>query len=81
MYWHASTHPDLLWEPIDTRARRFGIILTASPIAVYALAMLVAEVSPQVSLVLFFSVPLLYVLLVTVLRENADPRDEADDFT
>jgi hypothetical protein len=41
----------------------------------------VAAVSPTVSIVLFFSVPLLYFLLVTLLRDRGKTEAEAEDFT
>ena len=43
--------------------------------------MVVAAVSTTASLVLFFAVPILYFLLVTVLRDPAGTRTEAEEFT
>ena len=40
-----------------------------------------AGVSTTLSTVLYFSVPILYFILVTVLREHPNTRSEADEFT
>ena len=81
LYWYVIRRPALLWP--DVIPERSGLVLTiaASPIVVYALAMAVAAVSAPLSLVLYFSVPGLYFLLVTLLREQASTRTEADEFT
>ena len=81
LYWYVIRRPALLWP--DVVPERSGLVLTiaASPIVVYALAMAVAAVSAPLSLVLYFSVPGLYFLLVTLLREQASTRTEADEFT
>ena len=42
---------------------------------------LVADISAAVSIALYFSVPALYFLLVTLLRDRAGTRDEADEFS
>jgi drug/metabolite transporter (DMT)-like permease len=48
---------------------------------VYLLAIAVAGVSTGLSTILFFSVPLLYFLLVTLLRERAGTRAKTDEIT
>ena len=58
-----------------------GLAITAAPIAVYLVAIAVADRSTVVSTVLYFSVPVLYFILVTVLREHPSTRSEADEFT
>ena len=51
------------------------------PIVIYAIAMAVAGASTTASLILYFSVPILYFLLVTLLRDRKGTRSEADEFT
>ena len=47
-----------------------GYVLTAAPILVYAIAMAVAPASTTASRLLFLAVPILYFLLITILREG-----------
>jgi len=81
LYTYVVRRPGLLW-PEDVTGRSWiGYGLVASPIVVYAIAMAVAEASPTASVVLFFAVPVLYFLLITILREGRGTRAEADDFS
>jgi hypothetical protein len=43
--------------------------------------MAVADVSAPLSVTLYFAVPVLYFLLVTLLRDRAGTRAQADEFT
>lgn len=65
-------HPGLLWEVPSKQSRRLSTGAAASPIIVYGVAMLVADWLPWLSLVLYFSMPLLYFGLVSFLK--TDPR-------
>ncbi len=47
----------------------------------YVLAIVVADALTTLSSLLYFSVPVLHFVLVTVLREDSGTRAEADDFT
>ncbi len=49
-YGYVMRRPSLLWEPVTPRVRRIGGLLAGSPIVVYLVAMVVAAVSPMVSL-------------------------------
>lgn len=81
LYWYVHRRPALMWpEEVHDRVG-LGLAISASPIAVYAVAMAVADVSTALSIVLFFSVPVLYFLLITLLRERAGTRAEADEFS
>jgi uncharacterized membrane protein len=80
LYRHITRRPRLLWVPKAQRERRVGTALAAAPIAVYVVAMAVADTSPEASLVLFLAMPLLYFILVTVLRQRPGSRDEAEEF-
>jgi len=80
LYGYLMRHPGLLCEPPSTKRRRVGALLAGAPIAVYLIAMLVASSAPQVSLLLYLAVPLLYLLLITLLRQSSGTREEATDY-
>ena len=50
-----------------------------APIVIYLLAMALADAAPTASLVLYLAMPLLYFVLITVLRQHPATRDEAED--
>ena len=72
LLYYIYRHPGLLWESPTKQSRRIATITAASPLVVYAVAMLAAESYPTLSLVMYFSMPILYFALVSFLR--ADPR-------
>jgi uncharacterized membrane protein len=80
-YQYVVSRPKLLWEPLDKKVRRLGLFLSSFPIAVYVLAMLLAGVAPSASLALYFLVPLLYFVLVTILRDRPATEEEAESFS
>ena len=80
LYGYLMRRPSLLWEPPGTKRRRVGALLAGAPIVVYVVAMLVAVVAPLVSLLLYFAMPLLYLLLIAGLRQSPGTRDEAADY-
>jgi len=65
-------HPGLLWQQSSERVRRVAVTVGAAPLVVYVIAMVVAMWAPWLSFLLYFSIPLLYFILVTFLK--ADPR-------
>jgi len=81
LYSYVARRPVLLWPDLPTGRAGLGLAITAAPIGVYLLAMVVADASTALSAVLYFSVPVLYFVLVTVLREHPGTRTEVDDFT
>jgi uncharacterized membrane protein len=81
LYWYVMRRPKLLWPDVSTGNARLGLALTVCPIAIYLLAMAVAGVSPTLSVMLYFVVPALYFVIVTVLRQHPRTQAEADDFT
>ena len=81
LYRYVANRPALLWNDVSTERAGLGLAITVAPIAVYLLAMVVADASTALSAVLYLSVPVLYFVLVTVLREHPSTRSEADDFT
>ena len=81
LYRYVVKRPALLWPDVSTDRASLGLAITAAPIALYVVAIALAGVSTTLSTVLYFSVPVLYFILVTVLREHPSTRSEADDFT
>ena len=80
LYAYVTRRPELLFAPLAERPRRIGGLLAASPIVVYALAMAVAAAAPRISLVLYLTVPLLYLGLVAFLRNRPTTRAEAEKY-
>jgi uncharacterized membrane protein len=78
---YAANRPRLLWQRLDHRQRRAGLALLVFPGLLYLLAILVAEVAPSVSLMVYAGVPLLYFLSITVLRRGGARDREYSDFT
>jgi len=78
LYGYVIRHPGLLWAGEVSGRLWIGYLLIVSPIVVYAIAM--ADASTSVSVVLFLSVPVLYFLLVTILRVQHETRAQTDDF-
>jgi uncharacterized membrane protein len=81
LYWYVTHRPSLLWSPPTARSRRLGVSLAAAPIVVYVLAMILAPAAPTLSLILYLGLPLMYFILITILRQHPDTRQEADDFS
>jgi uncharacterized membrane protein len=81
LYRYVIRRPALMWPDEAIDPTRLGRAIAASPIVVYAVAMAAAEVSPSLSLTLYFSVPVLYFLLITWLRDRAGTQAEAEEFS
>lgn len=81
LYWYVRRRPWLLRHHLATSRSRTAIAVAAVPIPVYLVAMIVADASQSASLALFFVVPGLYFLVVTVLRERPGTRDEVSEFS
>jgi uncharacterized membrane protein len=81
MYGYVVRRPQLLWADAVGERTGLGFGLAAIPIVVYMIAMLVAPLAPPVSIALFFAVPIVYFLAVTVLRERSGTSAEAEDFS
>lgn len=70
-----QTHPGLLWQASPPKARRVILMATSGTIVVYVIAMVAAHWSTTVSLILYFSIPVLYFIVVAMLR--IDPRTKS----
>ena len=71
-----QSHPGLLWQPPAKKGRQLLALTGSSPIVIYAIAMVVAGWSTTLSLILFFSIPVLYFAMVAFIK--ADPRTKAE---
>lgn len=69
---YLNRHPGLLYEAPTSREKRMSTLAAAAPLAIYTIAMVVAVWLPALSLLMFFSVPFLYLGFVAFLQ--ADPR-------
>ncbi|MEO1059318.1 MAG: TMEM175 family protein [Actinomycetota bacterium] len=81
LYWYIHRRPYLLLTPSSDRTFRIGVGISAAPIALYVLAMALADVAHQLSLIVFLAVPGSYFLLVTLLRERPATAAGADQFS
>jgi uncharacterized membrane protein len=81
IYWYVSRRPHLLHEKRLPSHFGLGVAISAAPIALYATAMAVGEASTTAGVCLFLSVPILYFLAITILRERPDTRAAAEDFS
>ena len=81
LYWYVQNRPQLLSTPPSRRTVRLGLLLSAAPASLYAVAMAVAGVSHQLSLAIYLAVPGAYFLLVTLLRDRPATADRADGFS
>ena len=74
-------HPGLLWQAPSREARRLGTVLAAAPLVVYAVAMVIADWVPTLSLLLYFSMPLLYFGFVALLKTDSRTQVAAEDLS
>jgi uncharacterized membrane protein len=69
---YLQTHTGLLWQPPSKSTRRLLAFTSSVPIVVYIIAMVVADWSTTLSLILYFSIPVVYFLMVALIK--SDPR-------
>jgi hypothetical protein len=79
MDWYLSRHQWLLWDARSKQTKRLATLLAAAPVVVFGLAMVVADALPELSLALYFSLPLMYFILVAVLKADPRTHDTADE--
>ena len=76
--WAYAAHkPSLVHEPLDRASFWSGLALSVFPVVVYVVAFAIARVSPQASLAVYASAPVLYFIAITLLRWLA-PRGSAE---
>jgi uncharacterized membrane protein len=73
---YATQRPLLIHEPLDRVSIRSGLALSVFPVVVYVIAFAIAGVSPQASLAVYASEPVLYFIAITLLHLVA-PRGSA----
>jgi len=81
MYWYVVRRPKLLWPQSTERHLEEGFVLAILPVVIYLVAIGVAFASTTVSIVLLFSVPVIYFVAVTIARERGGTTSEADEFS
>jgi hypothetical protein len=81
MYWYVIRRPSLVFDTPTVRGRRLGLGLAAAPLVIYALAMALAGFAPTLSIFLYLGLPLMYFVLITLLRKHPETRDEADEYS
>ena len=81
MYWYVAHRPHLFHEGQVPGRLRLGVAISAAPIALYAVAIAVADASTTAGVWIFLSVPVVYFLGLTLLRERPGTRAEAEEFS
>ena len=71
-----QSHPGLLWQPPARKTRQLMALTGSVPIVVYVIAVVVAGWSTTLSLILYFSIPVLYFAMIAFIK--ADPRTQAE---
>jgi uncharacterized membrane protein len=74
---YAAQKPSLVHEPLDRASFWSGLALSVFPVMVYVVAFAIARISPQASLAVYASAPVLYFIAITLLRWLA-PRGSAE---
>ncbi len=74
---YATQRPFLVHEPLDRASIRSGLALSVFPVVIYLIAFAIAGVSPQASLAVYASGPVLYFIAITLLHLMA-PRGSAE---
>ena len=81
VWLYATNRPHLLFEPIDRRTRRVGVLLVVIPAVLWLLAILIADSAPTASLAIYAGVPVLYFLSLILTRAKTPPGAPVEDFT
>jgi len=81
LYAYLSRRPELLWEPVPARTKRLALLLSSFTIVSYMLAMSLAGIAHTASLVIYFAVPGMYFVAITLLRDRPSTAGDAADFS
>jgi uncharacterized membrane protein len=81
IWLYATNRRHLLWIPLDAQQRRAGLALSIAPGLAYLVGFLLARPAPQVSLLIYGLLPVVYFLGITVLRSGKARNKEFADFT
>jgi uncharacterized membrane protein len=79
---YVTNRPYLLFEPVSRRIKVVGALLAVIPAALYLVAIRIADAAPEVSLLIYGGVPVLYFLGLVVDRSTEPPgAEDAETFT
>jgi len=78
---YLNQHPGLRYQDPTKTQKRTTAVANALPLVVYSIAMLVAVWRPWLSLLIFFSLPLLYLGLVALLKADPRTKESAQDLS
>ena len=78
---YATGRSHILVTPVDRRARRGGVFLVALPGVAYLIGFFVAEPAPTITLWIYALVPVLYFLMIWILRSSAPKDSLTEEFT
>ena len=78
---YATRRPSVVHDPIDRPSYWSGLALSVFPLVIYAVAFAVAGVSPQASLAVYASGPVLYFIAITLLHWLAPHGSAERQFT
>ncbi len=81
MYWYVGRRPQLFHEERPPGRFWLGVAISAVAIVFYAAAMAIADTSTTAGIWIFLSVPFVYFLGLTLLRERPGTRAEAEEFS
>jgi uncharacterized membrane protein len=80
VWLYATKRPHLLFEPIDRRTRRIGVLLVVIPALLWLLAILIADSAPTASLAIYGGVPVLYFVSLILTKSMAPPGVTEEEF-
>jgi uncharacterized membrane protein len=78
---YATGRSHILVTPVDRQARRGGVFLVALPGAVYLVGFFVADRSPTLAIWIYALVPVLYFVMIWILRSSAPKSSVTEEFT
>jgi uncharacterized membrane protein len=78
---YATRRTHILVTPVDARARRGGIFLVALPGVAYLVGFAVADATPTLAIWIFALVPVLYFVMIWILRSSAPKSSVTEEFT
>jgi uncharacterized membrane protein len=81
IWLYATKRPHLMFKPIDRRSRTLAVLIVTLPAALYALAILIADSLPTLSLWIYAGAPILYFVTLVFSRATAPPGAAERDFT
>jgi uncharacterized membrane protein len=78
---YATRRPQLLFAPVDTWTRRAGTAIVVVPGLVYAVAIVLADTAPTVSLTIYALALVVYFVASIFVRRLAPSESATDEFT